>query len=53
MYKGAVAGSLGDLALEEGIKYEDKIAERVESDLFLDFSEPVDGEIEVEFLFSF
>lgn len=31
---GAVAGALGGMALEEGLKYkEDKIAERVESDL--------------------
>lgn len=31
---GAVAGALGGLALEEGMRYEeDKIAERVESEL--------------------
>jgi hypothetical protein len=31
---GAVAGALGGLALEEGLKYEeDKIAERVENDM--------------------
>lgn len=31
---GAVAGALGGLALEEGLKYEeDKIADKVESDL--------------------
>lgn len=31
---GAVAGALGGLALEEGLKYEeDKIADRVESEL--------------------
>ena len=31
---GAVAGALGGLALEEGMKYEEeKIAERVENDL--------------------
>ncbi|XP_008785412.1 extensin [Phoenix dactylifera] len=30
---GAVAGALGGLALDEGLKYEEKIAERVESDL--------------------
>lgn len=31
---GAVAGALGGLALEEGLKYEEeKIAERVENDL--------------------
>lgn len=31
---GAVAGALGGLALEEGIKYEEeKIAERVENDM--------------------
>lgn len=31
---GAVAGALGGLALEEGLKYEEeKIAERVESDV--------------------
>lgn len=31
---GAVAGALGGLALEEGLKYEEeKIAERVETDV--------------------
>lgn len=30
---GAVAGALGGLALEEGLKYEEKSAERVENDL--------------------
>lgn len=31
---GAVAGALGGIALEEGLKYEeDKIAERVETNL--------------------
>lgn len=31
---GAVAGTLGGMALEEGIKYEEeRIAERVENDL--------------------
>lgn len=31
---GAVAGALGGLALEEGLKYEeDKIADRVENDV--------------------
>lgn len=31
---GAVAGALGGLALEEGLKYEeDKIAERVENNM--------------------
>lgn len=31
---GAVAGALGGLALEEGIKYEEeKVADRVENDL--------------------
>lgn len=31
---GAVAGALGGLALEEGLKYEEeKIAERVEDDI--------------------
>lgn len=31
---GAVAGAVGGLALEEGLKYEeDKIADRVENDL--------------------
>lgn len=31
---GAVAGALGGLALEEGMKYEEeKIAERVENDM--------------------
>ncbi|KAJ6892038.1 hypothetical protein NC651_025279 [Populus alba x Populus x berolinensis] len=33
---GAVAGALGGLALEEGLKYEEeKIAEKVENDLAL------------------
>ena len=34
MAVGAVAGALGGLALDEGLKYEEeKIAERVEGDL--------------------
>ena len=34
MAVGAVAGALGGLALEEGLKYEEeKIAEKVESDI--------------------
>lgn len=34
---GAVAGALGGLALEEGLKYEEeKIAERVENDIARD-----------------
>lgn len=34
---GAVAGALGGLALEEGLKYEEeKIAERVENDVARD-----------------